>query len=326
MSGQLDRGGAGAGSPGGSGARIRPASAPCCFGVDEVLPPDAWMPDPGLVLDAIAELGYPGTELGPPGYLGRGPEVRDALELRGLQLVGSFLPLHFSRADRFAEERAGFLRDALALLGEATPAGERPFAVLCEGLEEPARMAFAGRIADHPEAWLPAGLHGTLVDNLHRAAEDCRAAGFEPVIHPHAGTYVETEDEIRRLMDAIDPSLVGLCLDTGHARFGGADPVTLAEDYFELLRHVHLKDVSSAAIEQGRTEGADFVALTAAGAFTPLGEGDARIADVVAVLDRRGWDGWVVVEQDRYLFPGEELDAIVDVQRRNRAFLAGLGI
>ena len=61
---------------------IRAASAPCCFGVDEVLPPDAWMPDPMVVLDAIAELGYEGTELGPPGYLGAGGVVREALEAR----------------------------------------------------------------------------------------------------------------------------------------------------------------------------------------------------------------------------------------------------
>lgn len=307
-------------------AAILPASAPVCFGVNEVHPPGAWMPEPSVTLDAIAGLGYTGTELGPPGYLGDGPTVHDALVERGLLLVGAFLPLHFSRAEQFAGERVSYLPDALTLLRLASVEGARPYAVLSDGFNEPARMRYAGRIPDHPEAWLPRHRFRTLVDNLHRAAEDCRAAGFEPVLHHHAATYIETDDEIRRVLDAMDASLLGLCLDTGHARFGGADPVALADTYHELIRHVHLKDASRAVIERGRAEGRDFEALTTAGAFTPLGEGDAGIAEVVAVLRRHGYLGWVVVEQDRHLFAGDRLEDVVDVQRRNREYLRSLGI
>jgi inosose dehydratase len=31
----------------------------------------------------------------------------------------------------------------------------------------------------------------------------------------------------------------------------------------------------------------------------PLGTGDGRIAELVAALDARGYDGWMVLEQDR---------------------------
>jgi len=303
---------------------IAAASAPVCFGVNEILPSDAWMPDPSAVVEAIADLGYRGTELGPPGFLGRGPEVRDRLARHGLQLVGSFLPLHFSRQEQFDEERA-WLVESLAIIREGSSL-ERPFAILSDGFNEPARMAFAGRIEDHPEAWLPADRFATLMANLHRAAEICRSAGFEPVLHHHAATYVETVDEIRRVLDAMDPSLLGLCLDTGHARFGGADPVELVETYHALIRHVHLKDVASAVLAAGRERGEDFEALTGAGAFCELGRGDARIADVVAALRRHDYRGWVVVEQDRYLRAGDTLADVVAAQRRNREYLATLGI
>lgn len=300
------------------------ASAPVCFGVNEVLPPDAWMPDRSEVVGAIADVGYRGMELGPPGFLGRGPEVRELLVRYGIELIGSFLPLHFSRQSQFDDERP-WLADSLAIVREGSSL-ERPFAILSDGFNEPARMEFAGRIAEHPEAWLPPDRFTTLVSNLHRAAEICRTAGFEPVLHHHAATYVETADEIRRVLDALDPSLLGVCLDTGHARFGGADPVELVETYHELIRHVHLKDVSSAVLAAGRVRGEDFEALTGAGAFCELGRGDARIADVVAALRRHDYRGWVVVEQDRYLRAGDTLADVVAAQRRNREYLATLGI
>ena len=300
------------------------ASAPVCFGVNEILPSDSWMPDPEAVVEAIADLGYAGTELGPPGYLGTGPEVRDRLDRHGLQLVGSFLPMHFSRQEQFDEERA-WLADSLAIIREGSSL-DHPFAILSDGFNEPARMAFAGRIAEHREAWLPADRFATLMANLHRAAEICRSAGFEPVLHHHAATYVETADEIRRVLDAMDPSLLGLCLDTGHARFGGADPVALVETYHPLIRHVHLKDVASGVLAAGHDRGDDFATLTGSGAFCELGRGDAGVGDVIAALRRHDYRGWVVVEQDRYLRRGDTLGDVVAAQRRNRGYLATLGI
>jgi inosose dehydratase len=37
------------------------------------------------------------------------------------------------------------------------------------------------------------------------------------------------------------------------------------------------------------------------GLFRPLGDGDVPVADVVAVLARRGYYGWLVLEQDTAL-------------------------
>jgi inosose dehydratase len=37
------------------------------------------------------------------------------------------------------------------------------------------------------------------------------------------------------------------------------------------------------------------------GLFKPLGEGDVAIADVIGLLEREGYQGWYVIEQDQAL-------------------------
>jgi inosose dehydratase len=308
-----------------SGAEMRVASAPVSFGVDEILQDDAWMPAPDDMLDWMVDIGFDGTELGSPGYMGDGRQVHDRLSSRGLELVGAFLPQHFSRAEKADEDRA-WLVDTLRLIAEGTPSGSHPFAVLSDHFDEPDRRAFSGRIADHPETWLDPARFRTLVDNLHRAAEVCRTAGFEPVLHPHAGTYVETADEIARVAEAMDPSILGLCLDTGHFRFGGADPTQAARDYRQLIRHVHIKDCRLAVMQEVKDEGLGLEVALARGVFCQLGVGDSGIDDVIAQLRADGYSGWLVIEQDQALRSADTPASVVAGQRANRDYLRALGL
>ncbi len=308
-----------------SAAEMRVASAPVSFGVDEILQDDAWMPEPDDMLDWMVDIGFDGTELGSPGYMGDGRQVHDRLSSRGLELVGAFLPQHFSRAEKVDEDRA-WLAETLRLIADGTPSGSHPFAVLSDHFDEADRRAFSGRIAEHPETWLSPARFRTLVDNLHRAAETCRAAGFEPVLHPHAGTYVETADEIARVADAIDPSVVGLCLDTGHFRFGGADPVQAARDYREIIRHVHIKDCRLAVMQGVKDEGLGLEDALARGVFCQLGVGDSGIDEVIAQLRADGYSGWLVIEQDQALRSTDTPASVIAGQRANREYLRALGL
>jgi inosose dehydratase len=303
---------------------IRIASAPCSFGVDEVVLDDAWTPGPDEMLDWMLGIGYTGTELGDVGFLGRGAEVRERLERRGLALVGAFLPQHFSRADRAAADRE-WLRDQVVHLREAAPDGSTPFAVLSEAIDEPDRLRWSGRIAQHPEARLDADRVRTLLDNLHRAGELVRSLGLPAVIHPHAGTYLETDDEIERLMERLDPSLVGLCLDTGHFRYGGAIPARRIRDYGDAIQHVHLKDCRLSVLER-MPDGTGFAGAVKLGVFCPLGQGDADIPAAVAALEAIGYTGWAVVEQDTALTLDITRARLVADQRDNLRYLAGIGL
>jgi len=307
-----------------SAERIRVASAPVSFGVDEIIVDDAWMPRPDEMLDWMVDIGFEGTELGPPGFLGTADEVRQRLTSRNLELVGAFLPQHFSRNEKAEEDRA-WLRDSLRLIREGAPDGSRPLAILSDQFDEPERLAFSGRMAEHPEAWLPPDRFAALIANLHRAAELCREEGFEVVLHPHAGTYVETADEIARVMDRLDPSLLGLCLDTGHFRFGGADPAQAVEDYHELIRHVHIKDCLTTVMDDVKAEGKGLEEALSRGVFCQLGRGDSGIDAVLDALGRHGYRGWLVIEQDQFLRASDTPASVVAVQRANREYLRRFG-
>jgi inosose dehydratase len=304
--------------------RIRLASAPVSFGVDEVQT-DAWRPPPDQVLDIMAAIGFEATELGPPGYLGSPAQVRSRLTGRGLELAGSFLPLRFSRREH-VEEDLRWLRGMTATILESAPPGSRPKAILADAFCEPDRLALTGRIQAHPEAWLPPERRRLLIDSIHRASETCRAAGLDPVVHWHAGTYIETDAEIRWVAEHIDPQLVGLCFDSGHARFGGADPVELVDDYHELIRLVHLKDCDVPVLEQVKADGGGLRQALERGAFCELGQGASGVDDVIERLVHHGYHGWLVVEQDRHLKPGETTESLGASQARNRDYLRRWGL
>jgi inosose dehydratase len=305
--------------------RIRVASAPVSFGVDEIIIDDAWMPDPDDMLDWMVDIGFEGTELGPPGFMGDAGEVRERLTSRNLALVGAFLPQHFSRNEKADDDRT-WLRDSLRLIRDGAPSGSRPLAILSDHFDEPERLAFSGRIADHPEAWLSPDRFEALIANLHRAAELCRTEGFEVVLHPHAGTYVETADEIARVMDRIDPALLGLCLDTGHFRFGGADPAQAVDDYHELIRHVHIKDCLTKVMDDVKAEGKGLEEALSRGVFCQLGLGDSGIDAVMEALRRHDYRGWLVIEQDQFLRAGDTPASVVAVQQANREYLRRFGV
>lgn len=305
--------------------KVRIASAPVSFGVDEIIADDAWMPQPDEMLGWMAQLGYTGTEMGPPGFLGQPALVRERLGALELEMVGAFLPQHFSRAERAAEDRQ-WLEGELRSLLESSPSGSKPLAILSEAIDEPVRLAWTGRTTSNPEARLPAHRWDVLVDNLHAGAELCRSQDVEPVFHPHAGTYIETADEIDQLMSRIDPSLVGLCLDTGHFRYGGADPASSIRAYEELLRHVHVKDCSVAVRDEVAGRGEGLEEAVRLGVFCPLGAGDANIDDAIGALRDVQYSGWIVVEQDQFLGTDDTPDSVVAGQRDNLEYLLARGL
>ena len=80
---------------------VRVANAPLSYGAFEMtVGTDFAVPDPVDVLTAIREAGFEGTDLGPPGYLGEGDELRRRLDAEQLGIAGGFV------ADRLQRSRA----------------------------------------------------------------------------------------------------------------------------------------------------------------------------------------------------------------------------
>jgi inosose dehydratase len=294
---------------------VRVANAPLSYGAFEMtVGTDFAVPDPVRVLEAIGEAGYAGTDLGPPGYLGEGDELRARLEANELSVVGGFVPVAFSDRDRWDEGFAG-LRHTLDLFDAAGGNGARP--VLCDA-GGPERIANPGRGGEDPSLRLGDARWATLADGIARAADAARERGYEPVFHHHTSTYVEGRAEIERFLEDTD---VPLLLDSGHLAVAGADPVAGLHDWAGRIGAVHLKDVRLDVLAGVKAERADTLTAWRRGLFCALGDGDVDLEAFCAALGSSGYEGWLVIEQDRVLDDaGSFADAAIE-QERNRTWL-----
>ncbi|MGN6428987.1 MAG: sugar phosphate isomerase/epimerase family protein [Leifsonia sp.] len=278
------------------------AGAPVSFGVFEMTPADAETIGPNDMLDLLAETGYAGVDLGPVGFFGRGAELRDRLSSRGLELAGGWVELPLSDDDAFAAALPG-LDDALAVFADAAEAApdRLPKPTLAD-TGSPARKAHPGAAAEP----LGTARWDRLAANAQAAAERVRAAGFEPTFHHHAGTFVESPEEVDRFLERVD---IGLTLDTGHLLIGGGDPLEAVRRWGARINHLHLKDVDTAELRRVLAAGGGMTEVWSSGAFVAFGRGDIDLAAVLTAVDDAGYDGWVVVEQDVLPAPGTSLAA-----------------
>jgi inosose dehydratase len=298
---------------------MRIANAPCSWGVLE-FESTALGPSADQVLDEIAATGYDGTELGDWGFLGTDArQLQAELDRRQLALVGAFVAVPLTNRAAHDDGATTAVRTARLL---ASTASQPPVIVLSDlTAAVPDRTARAGRITLEdrltPAAWdvVAAG-----AEQIARAVRD--ATGLRTVFHHHCATYVETPAEIDALMERTDSDLVGLCLDTGHATYGGGDPVDILSRYAGRVRHVHFKDCSSSVAARARAEQWDYLEAIRHGLFCELGQGQVDFRSVLAHLRATGYSGWIVVEQD--VLPSTGTPAAS--AQRNRRFLRTLGI
>ena len=265
---------------------LRVANAPTSWGIEDPAHP-ANPPWP-RVLDEVARAGYSGIELGPLGYLPNGGDLRRELKGRELELVAGYV---FQEL----QTRAG-VHDALQVAARTcavlASAGAR-YLVIIQGFT-PERARAAGRRGEGPE--LGESEWATLADGVQAIARlAAEEHGLMPCFHPHAGTHVEFEAEIERLLASTDPELVSLCIDTGHCAYAGVDPVELYRRHAERVTYFHLKDLRPERLQAAPRS---FEGAVAEGVFCPLGEGVVDFPALRAALVDTGFEGWATVEQD----------------------------
>ncbi len=271
------------------------ANAPVSFGAFEItVGIDPNVPDGEQVLDAVADAGYGGVDLGPPGYLGKGAELKKRLKDRKLGLAGGYLELPYSEPSRMkaALHELDILLDVFDAAG-VPESGLKPKPTLAD-LGSDKRKAHPGQAATNRELGFDKEGWKRFADGLEMAVGRCRERGYEPTFHHETGTHIEAVWEIEKMLELTS---IDLCLDTGHLLLGKGEPVRALKEWGDRINHIHLKDARHQVIDKIVKEAAPVIEIWRRGAFCALGKGDVDIEGVLDILHQR-YKGWLVVEQD----------------------------
>jgi inosose dehydratase len=293
--------------------RLRVGSAPDSWGV--------WFPDDSQqvpwqrFLDEVAEAGYEWIELGPYGYLPTDPaRLTEETTRRGLTVSAGtiFTSLH----------RGPEVWDAtwehVSQVAELTRAMNAKHLVVIPSFWRDDKTA---EIIEPPELTAEQWRHlSTGMDRLGREVRE--RFGLDIVVHPHADTHIDGEENVARFLDATDSDLVNLCLDTGHYAYCGGDSVKLIETYGERIGYLHLKQVDPEILSDVVKNGVPFGPAVKRGVMCEPPKGVPELEPVLAAAQKLDVDLFAIVEQDMYPCPP---DQPFPIAQRTRRFLRSCG-
>lgn len=270
--------------------------------------PTLWWNDDFINIDIGIPYEQALSEMALAGYVGCGvghkyptdPKVlRPVLELRGLRIsepwVSTYFTIKAMRAHTLANVDAQL--DFLEAMEGGSDDPRRADLVVSEfgGAVNPLPVALFPNCPDFSdEQWKH------LVDGLHAAGAKAKARNRRLCYHPHLGTGVMKTEAIHRLMDATDPDLVHMLLDTAHQAAAGVDVLALARAYAPRIKHVHLKDIRADVVAAIHAEGLSFQQGIEAGIFTVPGDGSIEtFPEILDALAGADFAGWICVEAEQ---------------------------
>ncbi len=300
-------------SPSPAPNRIRVGSAPDSWGV--------WFPDdPRQVpwerfLDEVAEAGYRWIELGPYGYLPTDPaRLADETRRRELSVSAGTVFTGLHRGPEVWDATWAHVAD----VAELTRAMGAEHLVVIPSFW---RDDKTGEVLE--ERTLTAAQWRTLARQTERLGREVRERyGLKIVVHPHADTHIDSEENVTRFLDATDSALVSLCLDTGHYAYCGGDSVELIETYGERIGYLHLKQVDPEILAEVVANEVPFGPAVGRGVMCEPPAGVPALEPVLAAAGRLDVDLFAIVEQDMYPCPP---DKPLPIARRTRHFLRSCG-
>lgn len=281
---------------------IHITGAPCCWGVDDVKNP--YMPKWQTVLYEAGQVGYKAIELGPYGYLPLDIDVvSNELKKNNIGVVAGTI-FDDLLAEKNYANILGQVDDICCIITKLpklpTEEGQRypaPYLTVMDWGHDERDFA-----AGHPDkaprlendAW------GRMTNHIRGIAKQAAKWGVRAVIHPHAGGYIEFADEIDRLMEDIPNDVAGLCLDTGHLRYSGMDPVEWLRKYADRLDYIHFKDIDKKVYHEVLSEHIRFFEGCGKGAMCPIGTGMLNYPAIYKLLtEELHYAGYITVEQER---------------------------
>ncbi len=293
---------------------IKIGNAPCSWGVE--FADDPRNPDWTKVLDECKAAGYLGIELGPVGFMPEDPNLLgDALEARGLELIGGVVFRAFYDPDKWDDVLDGAVRTCKALKAHGAQQ-----LVLIDSISE-RRAPTAGRPREaeqmDDDEWR------AYVGRIREITRiGCEEYGLTVAIHPHAGGFMDFETEVVRLLDEIPSDILKIALDTGHSVYAGFDPVAFFKRHSDRVSYVHFKDIDPLVKKDVIADRTGFYDACAQGIFCNLGDGSVDFPAMRQAIGDVGFEGWCTVEQD--CDPLGDTSPIDDA-RANRQYLESIG-
>ncbi|MEG3628749.1 sugar phosphate isomerase/epimerase family protein [Streptomyces poriticola] len=203
-------------------------------------------------------------------------------------------PLHpgltpAERADAAARFKASGV-ELLALAGDARVAGPgddapvvaelRALLDLARDLGAPYLRVLPGAAPDQPSD----DADGTAARRLGTAAEYAGDVGVRILLETHDA--YRTAAAAIRVLGLVGHRRVGAVWDVMHTWLGGEQPTESFAALSPYLGYVQVKEIASADET----------------APLPLGAGVLPLAEVVEVLSRHGWDGWLCWEYEKHRY------------------------
>jgi sugar phosphate isomerase/epimerase len=213
------------------------------------------------VLQAIRRTGYEGFETG---YFNIAQHVDDLTELRrAIEATGlTFFGLHIA----VGKDKC----DPETLL--PLPSLYEQMAPVAKSLG--ARHWILSSIAVKESSQIPGKVAG-----LRKAAAFADQIDLPLLYHNHWWEFANAGAEADRLLRGTRDTSVRFLFDAGHAFHAGADVPKFLQVHSARIAALHLRDYKD-------------------GKQVALGGGTFPLADVVRLLRRQGWSGWLINEED----------------------------
>ena len=253
------------------------------------------MPDLGAentfqqCVSEMALAGFSGCEIGNK-YPSDPAELKKALELRKMRIANRWFS-SFILSKPFEEVEADFRKNCAFL--QAMGAKRIGASEQSRSIQGTDKAVFDCKPVMTDEEWKK------LCAGLNRLGEIALEYGISLVYHHHMGTVVQTPEEIDRLMEGTDPKLFSLLYDTGHLAYMGADYLGVLKKHVNRIKHVHLKDVRPEVVAKVKENHLSFLQGVRMGTFTVPGDGSIDFKPVFDILDKAGYEGWLLVEAEQ---------------------------
>jgi inosose dehydratase len=141
-----------------------------------------------------------------------------------------------------------------------------------------------------------------ITDHIGRAAEVLTREGVKAALHPHVGTWIETEAEARQVLGAVGDGVLAFGPDTGHLAWTRADVPGMFRDFRDRIPVLHVKDIQTKVRDESLAAGRTYPQTVLAGLWAEPGAGDLDLDGLIAGLGET-FDGWIIIEVDRPALP-----------------------